>query len=249
MIPRVSVVFLASDLAVKGARKLAALDARAAAALHTGGGVSTNPKTWPCEDSLALHRLADGARLAAVADAHWGGAAGETVARELLASWQEAGEGRALQRLHRALLRLEARHLGGRDPQDPSETTALLAHLAGRTLSFVSVGDSFLLVLDPARGTCALKNELAGIFLGQHPLSARPGSPIDGGTLELAPGQLVLLASDGLEQSMCDLAPERCLELLAGEAPLEERLARLLDAAAAPPAGRDNLALVALAVE
>ncbi len=243
-------LLLASELAAKGEHRLGALGPRAAAGLHTGEGPSTNPKRWPCEDSLALCRLRDDDFLAAVADAHWGGGAGESVARGLRRAWA-AGDPRLrpVQRLHRALLQLEARHMAERPADDGSETTALLAHLEGRTLSFVSVGDSFLLVVDPTRGSCALRNQLAGFFLGLRPLASLPGSPIDGGSLTVEPGQIVLLASDGLEESMSGVGPARTVELLTGDDPLEVRLERLLRAGSeAPGGGRDNLALVALEV-
>ena len=75
-------LLLGSSLRRKGDGGVHGFDPRAAAALHTGAAPSQNPKHWPCEDSLAVHRLGEHEYLLVVADAHWGGAAGEVVARE-----------------------------------------------------------------------------------------------------------------------------------------------------------------------
>lgn len=254
MILRVEIQLLASQLQTKGAHRVERLDERAAAAMHTGSGDSINPKHWVCEDSLTVARLADGAYLAAVADAHWGGTSGEAIAGGLRAAW-DATEGtpRASVRLHKALLAIEAQFLGSRSPDDPSETTALLVHLCGTHLSFASVGDSLLIVVGrDGNGTprVALRNQLSPFFLGVQPLATLPGSPIDSGTLALESGDVVLLASDGLEPEASRLEPHEVAAELTAAGPLEDRVRRIMELANDPArrAGRDNLALVALSV-
>lgn len=224
-----------------------------AVGLSTGSGESQNPKQWVNEDSLCAHRLADGSVLAAVADAHWGGAAGESIVTGLKAAFERARGATALDRLHLALRAVDARLHMERAQGDGSETTALLVHLEGRALSWVSVGDSLLFVMGPK--ACSLRNPPSGAFplpfLGGYPLSkvpvqARP----DSGRVNLKPGELVLLATDGLEPGASALDPSDVLRLLQAETPLLGRVETLLERADQPArgGGADNLGVVALQV-
>lgn len=237
-------VLFASRLTQKGDSLRHSLDAHVAVAMHTGSGQSINPKHWPCEDSLCAHRLEDGGLLAAVADSHWGGQASEAVAGGLKPCW-EAVSGSGVPRLERALLEIEARRVKTRDPNDPSETTVLLVHVQDRTVNYLSVGDSLLIVVGPTGAR--VHNVPQGYFFGRFPLIDVPRA-IDGGRLHLAPGELLLLASDGLEPNACALQLPQIAELMRGDAPLETRLERLLARAndTAQGGGRDNLALVAI---
>ncbi len=212
--------------------------------MHTGSGASMNPKLWPCEDSLCPHALEDGFPLA-VADAHWGGSSSEAVTGKLKAAWL-AASGAPLERLRSALLDVEGRFFETRDVRDGSETTVLLVHVAGNILSYLSVGDSLLAV-----GTApalSIRNRPQGYFLGQFPVS-QVASAVELGQFKLQPGELVLLATDGLEPEASGLQIEDVGALLATEGSLEERLQRLMQRASDPQqgGGRDNLALVLLA--
>lgn len=239
---------LASSLSRKGSSRVESLDDRVALGLHTGAGPSLNPKLWVCEDSVGAARLPDGAAIAAVADAHWGGASSEAIAAGAVEAFLATDPALApVARLHTALLQLEVDYLRRRDPRDPSETTAILALLSGTDLAYVSVGDSFLFVIDPDAGTCLERNARGPAFLGARPLAEFGPNPIDGGTLRLTPGQLVLLATDGIEPPTSGLMPSQVGELLSDGAPLDEALRRLLDVACEGEAGgRDNLGLVLL---
>lgn len=250
----VDLVWPASTLERKGERRTAALEQVVAVGLQTGSGESVNPKQWLNEDSLCAHRLSDGSWLACVADAHWGGAAGESLVQALKSAFERARGASALDRLHLALRAADARLHLERRPGDASETTALLVHLEGRALSWVSVGDSLLFVMSPK--ACSLRNPPSGAFplpfLGGYPLAKVPtAAKPDGGRLNLKPGELVLLATDGLEPGASALDPADVMRIVqAAEQPLVERVATLLERADQPArgGGADNLGVVALAV-
>lgn len=205
------------------------------------GAESMNPKTWRCEDSVLLAPLDDGALLAAVADAHWGGLSGELVAGGLLEAWGQTREAPAAQRLLQALFLLDGRLLSrGRDA---SETTALLVHVAGRAVAWANVGDSLLYVAGPTGLRCLNEPELR--FVGGRPLATMKAPP-GTGTATLEPGDLLLLASDGLLPEASLLSPEELFALLRADEPLMTRVERLLRAQ--NERGRDNLGVVAIAV-
>ncbi|RMG09761.1 MAG: hypothetical protein D6731_19025 [Planctomycetota bacterium] len=235
-------LLLASDLDRKGARAAVALGPRAAACMHTGCGPSLNQKLWPCEDSAALHRLSEGELLACVADAHWGGAASEAVARELRPAFERAPASLGpCERLLAALVEVERGYLAAAAPDEVSETTALAVYLAGERAAFASVGDSFLLHL--GRRELWQRNRLGAEFLGRRSLPATPGA-VQTGEFRVMRGEVLLLATDGLEPRASGLAWEESARFLRGPGPLAGRLEALLARAAAD--GRDNLALVAL---
>lgn len=253
MSPLADIVWPASQLSRKGERRAVALDERVAVGLSTGSGESMNPKQWVNEDSLCVHRLADGSLLCAVADAHWGGAAGEVMVQGLRPAFERARGATALDRLLLAVRSVDARWHIERPQGDGSETTLLACHVQERSLSWVSVGDSLLFLLG-ARG-CSLRNPPSGAFpvpfLGGFPLAKVPTHVRpDCGTLGLKPGELVLLASDGLEPGASALDPTDVLRVLQAQQPLVQRLEHLLARADEPArgGGADNLALVALQV-
>jgi serine/threonine protein phosphatase PrpC len=239
------VVLLASSLQEKGERARAALPPHAAAILDAGGHNSINPKLWTCEDSLAVCQAEDGV-LALVGDSHWGGAASECAARRLARSWTRASAAHTQGRLVKTLLLLEAAFQLDRPAQDRSETTVLIAHLTRDEIHWVSVGDSFLWVLGPHfAGEPALLNDRSMHFMGNFPLAS--SSAFSFGSRPLAPGERVLLASDGIEPQASGLEPSQVAAFLPGR-DLEQELEALATRACddAQGGGRDNLALVYL---
>ncbi len=234
-------LLLASRLGAHGERAREAPLPWAVAGLATGGR-SARAKDWPCEDSVALAPLPEGALLALVADAHWGGRSSEVAAEALLGAWTNARARAPQARLVEALRRLDAA-LAAR-PEDGSETTVLVAHLAGRRLTWAGVGDSLLLAVSPA-GARQL-NRTAGLFLGLNPLAAHPAPP-DAGAADLAPGEVALLATDGLEpEASGGLDGPALAGLLLGRRPLAAGVDALLEHQSI--AGTDNLGVVALDV-
>lgn len=203
------------------------------------GADSMNPKRWVCEDSVLLARLDDGAWLAAVADAHWGGLAGELAVRSALDAWQCATASDPPARLREALTSIEA-CLKGRG-QDESETTLLLACLRAQQISWASVGDSVLWVL--GRDGVTEHNEPRLHFIGRR----RIVEPPTAGSAALAQGDVVLLATDGILAVTSQLEREAvAVRLREPGTPLPQRLDGLLRHVS--KVGRDNLGVVALAV-
>lgn len=236
------VVLLGSSLTAKGASVARAASPWACAGLAVGVD-SMNPKHWPCEDSVALAPLDDGGLLAAVADAHWGGKTGELVAANLTVAWRDARGADPAARLRAALFLLDGKLLErGRD--DRSETTVLLVHVHERRLSWASVGDSLLLVVGRAGG--GVKNHPAPHFMGGRPLATLPPGVVEVGSAALAPGDVVLLASDGLEWQASGLDPEDVADALRREGTLQAKVEGLLKHASTK--GRDNLGVVAISV-
>jgi serine/threonine protein phosphatase PrpC len=213
-----------------------------------------NPKTWPNEDSVAVHRLEDGSYLAVVADAHWGGASSEAVVTHLLTAFGKARGETVRDRLHLALRGIDARFQREKAGRERSETTALLAHLdPDGTLEVMSIGDSVLVLVAPDGGC----ERFVGVpfryplpFLGTCPLATIPRSvPPEAHTLRLPPGHLALLATDGIEPEASGGLDDAGLSaILRGEGDLCQRLERLLARADDPGqgGGADNLGLVAL---
>lgn len=234
-------LLLGSSLTAKGAWASRSASPWACAGLAVGVE-SMNPKQWPCEDSVVVAPLDEGGLLAAVADAHWGGRSGEVIADGLLAAWKQTRGTNPAVRLREALFLLDGRLLErGRD--DRSETTALVVHVNDRTLSFANVGDSLLLVV--GRAAAAIKNFPTPVFMGGRPLATLP-IPVAVGTVALAQGDVVLLASDGLDAEASSLEPEQVAAALRKDEPLQARVDGLLKHVSA--GGRDNLGVVAIAV-
>lgn len=231
---------LASSLEAKCARARAALLPHAAAILDAGGHNSLNPKTWPCEDSLAACVVEDGV-LALVADSHWGGAASECAARQLARAWSRSRAPNTQARLYKTLLMIEAAFAMERPEKDRSETTVLIAHLTSERIHWVNVGDSFLWVIGSSGP--ALLNERSMRFMGNFPIAT--SNAATSGSRALAPGERVLLASDGIEPEASALEAAQVAEFLPGNdlvAEVEALATRACDEAQG--GGRDNLALV-----
>ena len=248
------VVFLASALRDKGARITDCVNRIAACGLSVGLGESRNQKEWPNEDSVALHVLPDGGILGVVSDAHWGGGAGESVVRHAREAYVLARGATPLDRLRASLRMIDKRLQQERFGMDRSETTVLMVHLLGRQASYLSLGDSILLQISGDR--CQMRNPPSGRFplpfLGTHPLEKLPSRiHPDGGTLELRPGEILLLATDGLEEGTATVDPSQLPGLFRGTAPIEEQVQLLLERADDPArgGGRDNLGVVALRAE
>lgn len=236
------VVLLGSSLTAKGAFVARAASPWACAGLAVGVD-SVNPKHWPCEDSVAVVPLEEGGLLAAVADAHWGGRSGEVVASGLAAAWRNARGADPAARLRAALYLLDGKLLErGRD--DRSETTALLVHVHERRLSWANVGDSLLLVVGPAGA--GIKNRPAPHFVGGRPVATLPPGAVEVGSATLSAGDVVLLASDGLEWQVSGLEPGDVADALRRQDPLLSRVEALL--AHASKEGRDNLGVVAISL-
>ena len=255
MTPDDTILMPGSQLTEKGDRRVEALDASTVAALATGAAESTNPKLWLCEDSLAVHRLEGGGRLAVVADSHYGGYAGEAVVRPCREEFEtlraeEPGR-RVVEILTDVLRRLDLRLHEGRPPGDESETTALLVYTRGRTVHWVSVGDSYAMLC--GQRTRILNQESFENwprFVGGPPLSvvAPTGLPFDHDMVEARPGEVLLLATDGIETRSSGMELAEIAPIMSGDAPLEARLRELLGRCDRPETGggRDNLGLVAL---
>lgn len=251
--PELDVLFPATRVTEKGKHLTAGLGDRVALGLSAGAGESLNPKKWVNEDSICAHRLADGSLLAAVADSHWGGEAGEAVVNAARAAFEKTRGATTLDRLHLAMRGIDARLHAERQAGDTSETTALLVHLAGRTLTWVNVGDSLLFLLSPK--ACSLRNPPSGQFplpfLGALPMAKLPGHfRPDSGAMNLKPGEVVLLASDGLDGSTSGLEPADVVKICCEAGPLLGRVQRLLARADEPArgGGADNLGVVAIEV-
>lgn len=244
-------MIFASALREKGARVTDCVSGDAACGVSVGLGRSRNPKEWPNEDSVALHRLPDGALLGVVADAHWGGGAGESVVRHTREAFLASRGANTFERLCATLATVDLRLQQERFGMDRSETTALFVHLEGREATYLNVGDSLLYLLDAER--CQLRNRASGQFplpfLGTYPLDKLPAGVVpDGGIFQLRPGEILLLATDGLEEGTATLDVSQLPGVFRGSAPIEEPLQLLLERADDPRrgGGRDNLGVVAL---
>lgn len=235
------VLLLASSLQ-KTERARAGLGSSCAALLDAGGHNSLNPKTWPCEDSLAVSQV-EGGVLALVADSHWGGGASESSASRLNRCWERAKAPHLKGRLAKTLLLLEASFEQTKSKDDRSETTVLIVHVAPERLDWVNVGDSFLWVLG-AEGP-ELLNQRSMHFMGRVPLAV--SSALSGGSRALTGGERVLLASDGIEPQASGMDAAGVAALLPGQdlaGELEALATRACDEAQG--GGRDNLALIYL---
>lgn len=227
-----------SSLEARRAFTLARLAPGACAGLASGAD-SFNPKQWPCEDSVLLAPLAHGAWLAAVADAHWGGLSAEWAVRGALDAWQHATAADPAARLSEAMYAIEAR-LKERGA-DESETTVLLAHLRPPLLSWASVGDSVLWVL--GREGTVEHNAPNQRFVGRTTIQAPPVS----GSVAIGPGDVVLLATDGILAVTSQLERDEVANALrARSSTLDLRLEALLRHMSS--VGLDNLGVVALEV-
>lgn len=218
-------------------------------ALTPGDGPHLNPKQSPNEDSVAVVQTHNG-WLACVADAHHGHGAGERLVNEVMALAPDAPL-ETPEHLRQLILNADRRACAR--TRDRSESTLLVAHLQGNTLTWASLADSMLYVLQGAvlrrlntphhvfgGGTLAL------VTLLQHP-SYQTQPVVTQGQEHLVPGAVVVLATDGLETPTSGLTEPDVAMLLGGPGSLKERVRALMDRArSAPKGGKDNVGLVAL---
>lgn len=244
------VLLLASEHLDKTAAAVRSLGPRVACALTPGEGPSVNPKHQANEDSLAALDL--GVALAGlVADSHWGAGLGEALVRATsseLARLPAASVPSTPAALEELVRRLEARVAGERADGDDSETTFLVALARGRRVVWTSVADSHLYRV--AGGQAVRVNHDLPLFAGGDlaAAEARGIRVFESGALDLAPGELILLASDGIDPVMSGLETPDVAAILGRSGSLEERVRALVERGRrAPSGGRDNLALVALA--
>jgi len=210
--------------------------------LTAGDDVDMRSKRAPNEDSLAALRF-EHSRIGIVGDAHFGPASSE-LAVDLLARSLKvapADEHALLAVVEAAALRVEKDELTiGR-----SETTLLTVMLEGRTLRWVSVGDSLLFAVQ-ASGAMRLLSRPAAVYVGRPGVAA--ALPFDAGVVELAEGEWALLATDGIEPDSSGMDLSEVGACLRGAVDAEAGVAELLARAGAADegGGGDNLAVVVL---
>lgn len=248
-----SITLLGSAFPTKGERTTRALAPGAVAALASGGAESLNPKKWTCEDSVVLHRLPDGSLLAGVADAHYGGYAGEAILEGIVEDFGNARGVRITDRLIETVRAADARLIENRPVGDESESTVLLVHVQGRTVSWVSIGDSYLLLCGfRARILNQQSFQAWPRYVGAHALAAvAPHGPaFDHDQVEAKQGEVVLLATDGIETRSSGIELADIVPVVCGPGSLEDRI-RTLQALCDRPqtgGGRDNLGMVAIEI-
>lgn len=211
----------------------------------SAGDAPVNSKQDPNEDSVAAVDVPGGVALV-VADSHYGAAAGERAVHHVVALLESLPPA-DLPALKELVLAADDRC--ARMARDSSETTLLVAVVRGRQVEFVSVADSLLFVVAPGRAA-RLTTGMSLFCGGSFPLRAVLNHPVMGkvapwehGSLTLEPGEMLLLASDGLEPPMSGLMPADLPDLLLGEGALEARVGRLVERVRSKAAGggRDNI--------
>lgn len=246
-----SIELLGSSLTTKGESVLRALDDRCVVALATGAAESLNLKQWLCEDSVAVHRLGDGSLLAAVADAHFGGYAGEAMLEGLVDRFESTAPGTILERLTQTMRLADAALHEHRPAGDTSESTALFVHVEGRTVSWVSVGDSYAFLCGVrARILNQESFEAWPRYVGAQSLEAIAprGAAFDHDQVQAKPGEVLLLATDGIETRSSGIELAEITPVLRRPGTLQQRL-QILQALCdrtQTGGGKDNLGLVAI---
>ena len=216
-----------------------------------GDGEKLNPKTDPNEDSAAV-LWSPQSVAAVVADAHWGAAASEVAVEQFVRALRD--EARPAHRLGRAVdgiataMATDPRRIG------MSETTALAFVVEGSRVTWANVGDSLLLAAFP-NGALTVLNTRDPHFIGAQVLddvAERPVSFVEAsvGSQTLPAGTALLLATDGIEPDASGLDAKELTALMRGDAPVAERLRRILERAgcAAGGGGRDNITAVLVEV-
>ncbi len=223
----------------------AALGALTVETAICAGGEAAADK--PNEDALLVVLPEEEAPgLALVADAHFGPEAAETAVAAVSEAWARAPrDGR--EGPEETLLRLvRLAQAAITDTASESETTLLLAVVAGGTLQWASVGDSFLYRLDAGQ-RARVVNRADRVWLG-----ARLAVPVHEvtrlGRIDLAPGSRVLLATDGIPEAVRNvstLGPRQIAAALdgGGSRPLEALVRTAL-----ARGGEDNIAAVLISV-
>jgi serine/threonine protein phosphatase PrpC len=224
----------------------------AACALGAGEGPSLNPKTSPNEDSVFIVERG-GQLLAGVADSHFGHEAGERLVRGLLEEVEHAWPSDSAS-LREAVLRADEQ--GAHGAHDPSESTFLVALVAGNAVHWVSIADSVLWLVT-ADGVREL-NTPTGVFGGgRRPLRLRAQSPsAEGiepaahGTIACVRGDVLLLCTDGILEECSGLPMDKVGAAMRPPGSLLKRAAVLALRACSrgQGGGRDNVGIVAVEI-
>lgn len=225
---------------------------RAACALGRGEGPSLNPKLTPNEDSLFIVERND-QLLVGVADSHFGHQAGERLVRNLLEQVEDVWPSGATSLWESVLM---ADEKGIASVNDRSESTFLVALVAGSTVHWVSVADS-VLYLVTAEGIKALNIPTRPFGGGRTSLRSRQqrvkaagGELVDRGSISLDRGDLLLLCSDGILEETSGMRIDDIRQTMLRNGSLVERTAAVALRACtrAHGGGRDNVGIVAVEV-
>jgi serine/threonine protein phosphatase PrpC len=224
---------------------------KAAVALSRGGYAKTYPHLDENEDAVAV-LTGPRATLLVVADGHNGATAAMQATRLVL---DELGEDPPptldkkawvdlFQRVNEGVLSVTS--IGS--PQPSSRTVLLAALVAGRTLSWGSMGDAALVVARPGADRGRQVNKEAARYVG-YPMTRRGlEGAVHRGEMELAPDEWVVLATDGLSEFIGPMRPAdvvpRVLSRSGGDP--EEAAAILVETACSAGAG-DNVGIAVLA--
>jgi serine/threonine protein phosphatase PrpC len=239
-------LLLASDHLDPARVALGSIGAGVAFALTPGEGPSRNPKQQKNEDSLGV-LLVPGGVAAVVADSHWGAYSGEALVRVVVAALARRAPATHAE-LSELLLDCDRDYRKERPAGDRSETTVLAAIVRSGRAIWASIADSHVYVVS-ARGGKRLNLDRPLFAGGEPPLRAiadRVGrdTVTDSDERELGPGELLLLASDGIAFEDSGLETPDLARELSRPGALAERVRRLIDRARRAPGGRDNVALV-----
>jgi serine/threonine protein phosphatase PrpC len=217
-------------------------------ALTPGEGPCRNPKEQPNEDSLAVLSVPGGVAVI-VADSHWGAFSGEALVK-VTADAIEAKPPATERELADLLLDLETSYRASRPKEDRSETTLLAAIVRGSKAIWASIADShgYAVSAREVRRLNADRPIFAGGPLPLKVFAERVGrdTVVDSSELDLAKGELLVVASDGIGPEDSGLEPGEIARELFAKGTLLERVGRLVERARRAPGGRDNIALVAL---
>jgi serine/threonine protein phosphatase PrpC len=220
---------------------------RSAVALSRGGFAKTYPYIDENEDAAAAV-AGPRATLLVVADGHNGATAAMTATQFVLdrfgpdpppaldkKDWTEIFE-----EVNDAVLKVTS--IGS--PQ-PSSRCVLLCALVDRTsVSFASMGDAALVVARPGGDRGRQLNKEAARFVGYPATRRGLETSVHRGSAPLAPGEWVVLATDGLSEFIAPMRPADVIPRVlsrAGDDP-EEAAALLVEAACSAGAG-DNVGI------
>ena len=204
----------------------------------------------PNEDALLLIGPEQGEAplLGLVADAHFGPEAAEIAVAAVAQSYPSCQwSGMTEEAIRDTLLRLiRVAQAAIVESGTESETTLLVGVVAGLTLHWASVGDSFLYCLRPGR-PARVVNPQVRVWLG-----ARLGVPVNEvtrrGHCPLEVGTRVLMTTDGIPEAVRDVPTLGPKEITAALDEAAERPLRALAQAALARGGEDNLAALLLTV-
>jgi serine/threonine protein phosphatase PrpC len=224
---------------------------RAAVALSRGGYAKTYPYVDDNEDAVAVV-AGPRSTLLVVADGHNGATAAMHATRFVLDAMGEdpppgldkRGWAEFFQRANDAVLSVTS--IGSEQPS--SRTVLLVALVAGRTLSWGSMGDAALVVARPGAERGRQVNKEAARYVGYAASKRGLDGSVHRGAVELAPDEWVVLATDGLSEFIGPMKPAdvipRVLARSGGDP--EEAAAMLVETACAAGAG-DNVGIAVLA--